>query len=213
MIIRIDDYPTGVKPVVDDRFNKFMDILKPLEESKLLYHLGIVPMLITKDDISFLKELKYCRPCIHGYDHNYFIWYYSKNREEFRNAFGLPFKKEKIKQILKESKERLKEINLSKMYIPTFNRIHQNLIDALCESNFKSITTGVTVKENLDFKNLIVHTPKNIFCGTSTFINNNIHKFEKDDHICLHLTWEVKEKNKSSDWKLPQIINHIKETL
>ena len=143
---------------------------------------------------------------MHGVHHNFYTWStFNEDREEFRDKSV-----DEIVKMLKEGKEILKDTMLSPLYIPTFNRINQNLVDALIQCKFRSVTTGVH-PPNIDYKDLIVYTPEDKFYGTSSYIYNNIIDFKMDDHIGLHLTWEIEESK--GDWKLPQIINHIKEVL
>ena len=206
MNIRIDDYPTGVKPILSNKFNQFRKVLQLFEDADIYYHLGVVPKLIDKEDIKFLNSLTHCIVCMHGVHHNFYTWSkLNEDREEFRGKSV-----DEIVELLKEGQEILKDTMMSPLYIPTFNQINQNLVEALIRCNFRSITTGVN-PPNVDYKDLLVYTPKDIFYGTSSYIYDNINDFKMDDHIGLHLTWEVEESK--SDWKLPAIINHIQEVL
>ena len=83
MLFRIDDYPTGIKPVIPNRFAEFDKVLSEFEKRKLKYLLGVVPYLINEEDVDYLKNLKYAVVALHGYDHN-FHTFTELNREEFK---------------------------------------------------------------------------------------------------------------------------------
>ncbi len=69
-LIRIDDYPTGVRPLVADR-DKIHEVLLKFEQLETNYRLGIVPAILDDDMKLFLSGLRYMRPVLHGYDHGY----------------------------------------------------------------------------------------------------------------------------------------------
>ena len=201
MLFRIDDYPTGVKPVISNRFVEFDKVLSEFEKRELKYLLGVVPYLINEEDVDYLKGLKHAIIALHGYDHN-FHTFTELNREEFK-GWNTQSIIAKLKYGLDTS---LKDFIID-AYIPPFNNFSQNLIDALIELNFKTMTTGVNAPM-FNYKTLRVMTPKPQFYGTSTEIINHLNSFDKDnDHIALHLTWEISErKNLKEDWALPSIL-------
>jgi hypothetical protein len=69
-VIRIDDYPTGIRPILPD-LSPLHDILHKVEARGLEYYLGIVPALLTEEMFRFLGSLKHMIPAVHGYDHAY----------------------------------------------------------------------------------------------------------------------------------------------
>lgn len=73
-IVRIDDFPTGVRPVIPD-IGELFAILDHFERNKVTFHLGIVPMTlrdhVSKRDIDRMKRYRHMVPCQHGYDHRY----------------------------------------------------------------------------------------------------------------------------------------------
>ena len=69
-IIRIDDFPTGIRPILDD-IEPLYDILMEFENKKIRYVLGIVPSLLTDDMIDRLSKFKYIIVAQHGFNHNY----------------------------------------------------------------------------------------------------------------------------------------------
>lgn len=74
MIIRIDDFPTGVRPIIPE-IGELFAILDHFERNRVTFHLGIVPMTlrdyVSKPEINYLKRYRYMVPCQHGYDHRY----------------------------------------------------------------------------------------------------------------------------------------------
>tara|TARA_R110002074_G_scaffold75089_2_gene171834 strand:- start:130 stop:753 length:624 start_codon:yes stop_codon:yes gene_type:complete len=207
MLVRIDDYPTGIKPVIPNRFVEFDKVLSEFESRGLYYLLGVVPYLINEEDIDYLKTLDHAVIALHGYDHNYYT-FTELNREEFK-GWNTQSIIAKLKYGLETA---LKDFNIN-AYIPPFNNFSQNLIDALIELNFDTITTGVN-PPNFDYKTLNVMTPKHAFYGTSTEIINNINisTFNKTkDHIALHLTWEIRERSEQKEWQLPSLLDIIND--
>ena len=70
-LLRIDDYPTGIRPILDD-LSPLHQILTKVESHGLRYYLGIVPALVDDDMGRFLRGLEHALPAVHGYDHAYF---------------------------------------------------------------------------------------------------------------------------------------------
>lgn len=68
--LRIDDYPTGIRPLLPD-LAPLNSILEQVESCGLEYHLGIVPALLTDEMFGFLSGLTHMIPSVHGYDHAY----------------------------------------------------------------------------------------------------------------------------------------------
>lgn len=87
-LIRIDDYPTGVRPRGNMyHINRF---LLEIDDLGVEYVLGIVPTLLYSGDIEFLRSLKNCKPALHGFDHCYF----EKSRicrenSDFKNKYSV----------------------------------------------------------------------------------------------------------------------------
>lgn len=69
-ILRVDDYPTGIRPILPD-LGPLHAILERLEARALPYHLGIVPALLTDEMSAFLRGLRHMIPVVHGHDHAY----------------------------------------------------------------------------------------------------------------------------------------------
>jgi hypothetical protein len=69
-LIRIDDYPTGVRPIAGD-LAPLHEVLAQFESRELPYWLGIVPGILDPSMLDFLASLRFMVPVQHGYDHGY----------------------------------------------------------------------------------------------------------------------------------------------
>jgi len=70
MIIRIDDYPTGVRPMLDD-LTPLIEILDAFDQREMPFHLGIVPKLVESGIDQRLLAMKNLIPVMHGFNHRY----------------------------------------------------------------------------------------------------------------------------------------------
>lgn len=190
IIIRLDDFPTGIRPLLKD--------ITPLVEilSKFCYHfknvnLGIIPKLLTPEYFSLIKDLEF-NPCIHGYDHHYFQFSKLLDKDPFNkntilNGFN-EFEnnsKEEIRNKLKESKDILEQYFQKDIttYIPPCNIIDENTKEILQELNLQ-------VNSELGFYGRLLEMDMT----------------KKLKFVTLHLTWEYddltwKNKNKE-EWLL-----------
>ena len=66
--LRIDDYPTGVRPILED-LSPLHEILTKVESRGIRYYLGIVPALLSDEMVRFLGGLEHVIHAVHGYDH------------------------------------------------------------------------------------------------------------------------------------------------
>ena len=69
VIIRIDDFPTGIRPILQD-ITPLVRILEFFCHNFKNVNLGIVPVLFTKQMYDMIRHLD-IEPCMHGYDHHY----------------------------------------------------------------------------------------------------------------------------------------------
>ena len=69
-LLRVDDYPTGVRPLLSD-LAPIHRVLRAIDDRGLRCHLGIVPALLTPAMLSFLRSLRHMVPVAHGFDHSY----------------------------------------------------------------------------------------------------------------------------------------------
>lgn len=207
MLVRIDDFPTGVKRRETDDINTFRVVLDEFEQRKVSYTLGVVPYLCSPSDLGFITGLKYCTVALHGFSHNYGKWA-GTNFPEFS---GINYA-EPIKNILWKGISHLNEWGIDKpdVYIPPFNQLTQATVEALNDLGFKAITSGIDGYPNLKFPDHIrVLTPKREFYGRSYEMIEHIEKFNPaTDHLCLHLTWEA-DCLRSENWLLPELLDSL----
>lgn len=146
-LLRIDDYPTGVRPIVAD-LGPLHAVLDQFEERGLEYYLGIVPGITDTAMFQHLRSLKHMIPAQHGYNHQY-----PKYSELLRrrgdldnskgtvggfNEFAWQFSGT-VQRALSLGKQRL-ESELSRkveVYIPPCNRCNRTTAKVLAKLGFK----------------------------------------------------------------------------
>jgi len=69
-LLRVDDYPTGVRPILED-LSSLHDVLSQIDAAGLPFHLGIVPALLNEQMIDFLRGLSSLVVSMHGFEHGY----------------------------------------------------------------------------------------------------------------------------------------------
>lgn len=193
MIIRIDDYPTGIRPILPEHIMELNRILSEFEKAKIHYYLGIVPALCNKDDWAYLNSLKYMIPACHGYDHLYFKYYKEliKNNDWYNKA-GLgggdnEFKDLNYEQTLEKVTKsiRILKDNLNRAvytYIPPFNRVNLFLENVLIENQITLVLGEIP-----SFQRIYTISSSPFYGRTNDSI---LKDFKKAQCITLHTTWE-----------------------
>jgi hypothetical protein len=69
-LLRVDDYPTGVRPILED-LSSLHDVLSQIDAAGLPFHLGVVPALLSEPMIEFLRGLSQLVVSMHGFEHGY----------------------------------------------------------------------------------------------------------------------------------------------
>jgi hypothetical protein len=69
-LLRVDDYPTGVRPILED-LSSLHDVLSQIDAAGLAFHLGIVPALLDDRMADFLRGLSQLVVSMHGFEHGY----------------------------------------------------------------------------------------------------------------------------------------------
>jgi hypothetical protein len=69
-LLRVDDYPTGVRPILED-LSSLHEVLSQIDAAGLPFHLGIVPAILDERMATFLRGLPQLVPCMHGFEHGY----------------------------------------------------------------------------------------------------------------------------------------------
>jgi hypothetical protein len=69
-LLRVDDYPTGVRPILED-LSSLHDVVARIDEAGLPFHLGVVPAILEERMVPFLRGLKNLVVSMHGFEHGY----------------------------------------------------------------------------------------------------------------------------------------------
>lgn len=72
-LLRVDDYPTGVRPILPD-LQPLHDVLQRIDRTGMPFHLGIVPGILDEPMIRFLNGLEHLIVAQHGFDHGYPVY-------------------------------------------------------------------------------------------------------------------------------------------
>ena len=197
-IIRIDDFPTGCRPILSD-MSSIYDFLSLFDEYNLPYYLGIVPTLVSKDNASFLRNhAYYMNPALHGFTHKYF----EKSKiclknDDLENKFSVAgdfdefdpryFSQEDVDLLILSGYRLLESLTCKyvQTYIPPNNKISYMTYNALIKAEFK----------------MIMCEDDPLFAPNSTkiqFIKSSFYGRLRDyvpskDHtvVSLHATWEA----------------------
>lgn len=175
--VRLDDYPTGVRPIIHNHIQEFDRILSRFEHYEVPYLLAVVPTLVTEDDLEYLKTLKWAEIALHGYNHNFFTWNGTNNHE------FLDMDQEQIDMKLAHGLSILSDFTIT-CFVAPFNNYTQPLLSSLLHFGLTQVTVGPETERYLDFSGFEVFKPK--FYGRLREWRSSI-GFED---IALHLTWE-----------------------
>jgi len=130
-IIRIDDYPTGVRDKIDN-YRKFADqILNEFERFNIPYMLAVVPDLLEPEDHTFMQNRRNMTVGMHGLNHDQRKVGFRKIINEFTDNTV-----EHNLKLLKRGKELLREYD-TVCFIPPGNAYDLNLLKALAMDEFK----------------------------------------------------------------------------
>lgn len=69
-LLRVDDYPTGVRPILED-LSSLHEALTLIDAGGVPFYLGIVPAILTDEMVAFLRGLRNLVVCMHGFEHGY----------------------------------------------------------------------------------------------------------------------------------------------
>ncbi|HYQ46990.1 MAG TPA: hypothetical protein VER11_33695 [Polyangiaceae bacterium] len=69
-LLRVDDYPTGVRPILED-LSSLHDVLSQIDAAGLSFHLGVVPALLDDRMTAYLRGLSQLVVSMHGFEHGY----------------------------------------------------------------------------------------------------------------------------------------------
>ncbi len=201
-IIRIDDFPSGVRPILPD-LSLFFKIFDEFEKRGIYFYLGIVPDVfkryVKENDKERLKKYKYLVPCQHGYDHRYDEM--SRRLIIANDVFNVKtigcfneFDKLSKIDILNKIRagKRILESYFDRSvnhYIPVCNIIDNTLIDVLRRMNYPYLFTVPSAMQ-VEKVNTIM-----------TNFRGRLHELspETEGCIALHITWEY-DYIKANGW-------------
>lgn len=191
LLIRIDDYPTGVRPILPDRIQRLGRILLQFEKQEIPYLLGVVPDLLTPEDFVFLRSLRFAVMAMHGCDHLYGRWKEGDLDNEF---FGLNARE--VDRKVSSSLAKISEWS-PRIFIPPFNTVTNELLDSLHDKGFSTICTSEHTRLgnfSSGTKLREVKTPNPLYgrtAGLVRIVKNDLSLLHKEDlAIGLHVTWE-----------------------
>lgn len=213
MIIRIDDFPTGVRPIPPNHIKEFSPILEKFETAQLPYFLGVVPMLCDDSDFEFLKNLKYMVPAMHGCDHLNPIYapllknddpYNTRGLAGNENEFGCLNKNETYNKLDNSFHTLTQKLHKNiGAFIPPFNKMNDFVEGALIKMGI-----GLILGENIRSKFLPVISSGKSYIRSNQFEGLNL---SESSCITLHLTWEwdLIREDKSKLNELIQLIGKL----
>lgn len=204
-IVRIDDFPTGIRPILDD-LEPIYNVLMEFEKRNIRFVLGIVPSLLTNEMIERLKTFKYLILAQHGFNHKYdeLSKKLIKNKDpyndwccmdQFNEFEGMS--KEDIREKLEEGKKILEQIGPMDIYIPPCNKLDPNTLSVLEDMNIKFIL-GDNIHLQSEKKKIQI-LPSGFYGRVKDLNSSNA----KSQILTFHATWEFDDLfRKNYDKKL-----------
>jgi hypothetical protein len=208
-LIRIDDYPSGVRPILPD-MAPLDGILEQFEERGIPYHLGIVPAILNDDMIETLQNLRWMIPAQHGFDHCYprysALLIQESDPYNERGTIGAfnEFSWQRpgtIERKLRQGKALLEE-KLGRSveeYIPPCNRCNRATARALRSLGFRLCLSEKRVPGRF------LPGLRSDFYGRSTELENR----PIPEVIGLHVTWEWDLQRNGNTLALPKLLDRI----
>lgn len=190
-LLRVDDYPTGVRPILPD-LQPLHDVLRRIDHAGIPFHLGIVPAILEEPMVRFLNGLEHLIVSQHGFDHGYPV--YSKLLLERNDPFNQrgtlkPFDEfagrgyEEQLELLRRGRDILKS-RLGRpvaSYVPPTNNANRNTGRALEELSFEYVLTEHAVPGCK-----LPCIPSGFYGRSSEFGPGRV-----PDVATLHVTWEA----------------------
>jgi uncharacterized protein DUF2334 len=150
-LLRVDDYPTGVRPILED-LSSLHDVLSQIDAAGLPFHLGVVPALLDERMAEFLRSLSQLVVSMHGFEHGYAKHSRALLRANdpfnqrgtvsgFDEFAGQPYAEilQKIQDGRRLLQSRLGQLPLS--YIPPCNQGNRSTGRALLAAGFEYVLT------------------------------------------------------------------------
>jgi hypothetical protein len=208
-LIRMDDYPTGVRPILSD-MSPLHAIVRAFDQRGFPLALGIVPALLDPPMLEFLKSLRHLVPALHGYDHGYFRFAPLLRRfgdpynergtvgqfDEFRWHFAST-----VERKLSDGKHRLEsELALPvTIYVPPCNRVDRRTARVLRRLGFELCLCDGAVPDGT------IRWRRSDFYGRSSDFGTGTDA----EVITLHVTWEWDLQRSGDTRSLPRMIDAL----
>lgn len=210
-LLRVDDYPTGVRPILED-LSSIHDVLSLIDDAGLPFHLGIVPSILEDRMLPFLRGLSRLVVSQHGFEHGYAK--HSKilidagdphNQKGTVGGFdefaGQPYDAilAKLREGRQSLESRLGQTPLS--YIPPCNASNRNTGRALQATGFSYILSEKPVA-GCDLPVL----PSDFYDRSSAFKPGS-----EPNVASLHVTWEADMQRAGDTHSLPKFLKALVE--
>ncbi len=208
-LLRVDDYPTGVRPILDD-LEPLHGVLRQIDDAGLPFHLGIVPAILTDEMSTFLRSLEHLVPLAHGFQHGYpeksQLLLDSGDPQNQRGTVGgfdefagqsqgsIQFKLTRSREILEKATERCVT-----GYIPPCNEGNRATGRALVGSGYTHYLSEKRIP------GCPLPWRSSDFYGLSS-------EYEDRDGlgvVCLHATWEVDRIEAGDTSCLPRMLEQL----
>jgi uncharacterized protein DUF2334 len=207
-VLRIDDYPTGIRPLLPD-LTPIQRIIEKVDGRGLPFHLGIVPALVTPEMLGFLRSLQHLIPAVHGYDHAYPRFapvlklkndpYNESTLGSFDEFRGMSYVA--IQERLRTGRQLLED-SLGKQvqaYIPPGNRGNRKTGRALVEAGYEYYLSERPIR------GCRLRMIRSDFYGRSEDFDYT----RSPDVTTLHCTWEWDVARKKDNRALDRLLDHL----
>lgn len=224
-LIRVDDYPTGIRPILDD-LGPIHRVIESFERENLSYDLAISPGLLTRDMEVFLRGTRNLKPLLHGLDHSYWhlspklrakgdtfnkrndtplMHFIGRIRNKLSPAAHCEFRRDDIPNIVKKlriGKDRLESLFNREVtcYCPPFGESSPKVGHALDEMDFECYMS----------QRMVAHTAvpglKSDFYGNSSEFDSG----KNYASICLHTLWEWDLERQTGKNFIPEVFGYVR---
>jgi hypothetical protein len=209
-ILRIDDYPTGVRPLLDD-LTPVHDILKRIDERGIRFHLGIVPALVTGDMSRFLRSLRNMIPVAHGYDHSY------PHYSSLLTKVGDPFNQRTLTDFDEfeglSYRETLDRLRRSRLMLEQELGVEIDTFIPVC--NIGDRKTGAALAE-AGYQRYLSDRPINgcdlAWIWSDFYGRSSEYDYKRPaDVVTLHATWEWDQARDGETIALDRLLSHLQQ--
>ncbi len=209
-VLRIDDYPTGIRPLLPD-LAPLHDVLGQVESRELPYHLGIVPALLDDEMVAFLNGLEHMKPVVHGYDHAY-PTYAPLLREK-----GDPYNQHTV-GVFNEFKGQSFDTILAKLRTGRHllqNKLARPVATYIPPCNLGDRTTGKALMEagyHAYFSEKRIPGCRLPWFRSGFYGRSNDYDYRRTpDVVTLHVTWEWDVLRAGETQALGRLLDHLAE--